>query len=115
MRRSFEESIEIIPAKHVRSRRPERIVVRPGEVEFAEESVLVADLLQNLRRRDFEGRYLRVRQIIAEDRGVDVCPKRVAALKEDCATGRALRHRPDIAEADASACHRIDVWRQVEA
>jgi len=38
--RSLEESIEIIPAKNVRSRPPERIVVGAGKVEFAEESVL---------------------------------------------------------------------------
>src|SRR6201996_5529068 len=112
MWRSFEESIEIIPAKNVRGRRPERIVAGAGQVEFAEESVLVTDLLQDLRRRDFEGRYLGVRQIITENRSLDVCPKRIAALKEDGATRRALGHRPDIAETHSGTGDRIDIRRE---
>src|ERR1700733_16007786 len=112
MWRSFEESIEIIPAKNVRSRRPEGIVAGAGQVEFAEETVLVTDLLQNLRRRDFEGRNLGVRQVIAEDRGVDVCPKRITALKEDGATRLATKNRPAVAETHSGACNRIYIRRK---
>jgi len=61
---SLEKSIEIIPAKNMRSRPPERIVVGAGKVELAEEGVLIASLLQNFRRRDLKGRDLGVRQII---------------------------------------------------
>src|SRR4029079_7145032 len=106
---------EVITAELVNRRVTQRIVglvdVRSGQVELAEEAAFVASLLEYLGYRRLVRRDLRVGEVDRENRVVHVGAQRIAPLEHQRAGGRALRHRPEIAEGHAALCDRVDVRR----
>ena len=112
VRGTLEESIEVIPPQHMRCPVGELVIGRPCQVELPEQPARVVLRSQNLGRRHLKRRHLGVRQVVTQNRALDIRAQRKAAFEEDRTARRALRHRPHVSEANTGVRNCIDVRRQ---
>ena len=103
-----EPAVEIVPAERVRHGLAIRIVALQAEVKLSEQSTLVPGLLEQLGHRHLIGRDLRIGQVLRAERAVDPRAQREASGIEHRPAGRAGRHRPGVAEADARVGQLVD-------
>src|SRR6187401_2846694 len=84
-------------------------------MKLADQGVGVAHSGENAGKRSFEGRYIGLRQMVADDRRGDAGPQRIPTGKKRGPARRTLGHRPNIGKFNAVARNTAEVRERCRA